>query len=192
VVAGVRSLVVLIAIAIAAGWLGIRHLPARAEADVVAPVRRGEVQSVALDGRGLPMTLLRGVLATQPGQLVDSENLARDRAALAAALADRGYLAARVEPARIVDGKAGAFVTFAIDPGVQFRVRSVTVAGAAQRDAGVITLAAGEIFAADRIARARDALAARLAARGKQSVVEARLVPDHAAGAVDVELVASR
>jgi outer membrane protein assembly factor BamA len=138
------------------------------------------------------VAVLRSVLTTQPGELVDDAKLGRDRDALAAALAARGYFAARVEAPRVVVGDAGAFVTFAIDLGAQFRVRTVTVAGAAQRDTGVITLAAGEIFAAERVARAREALADRLAARGKQSAVEARVMPDLAAGVVDVELVASR
>jgi outer membrane protein assembly factor BamA len=191
-VARVRSFVALVAVAMLAGWLGIRHLPTRAEADVVPSVRPREVQSVAFDGRALPLTVLRSVLTTQAGELVDDAKLGRDREALVAALAARGYLAARVDAPRVVVGESGAFVTFAIDLGVQFRVRTVSVAGAVQRDAGVITLAAGEVFAAERVARAREALADRLAARGKHSVVEARVLPDLAAGVVDVELVASR
>lgn len=66
------------------------------------------------------------------------------------------------------------------------------VSGASQADAGVVTLRTGEVVASERIERARAALADRLAARGKRSDVAANVVPDVAAGMVDIELVASR
>ncbi len=188
-----RSFVVLTAVVLALGWVAIRHLPRTAEAEVARVARPHEVQSVAFDGRRLPIALLRDQLSTHPGDVVDVEKLARDREALAKALAARGYLAAQVKPAQVVhaDG-GGAFVTFAVELGPEFRVRSVTVAGATPLDAGVITLATGEIVMADRIARAREALADRLAARGKPSDVVARVSTDHAAAVVDIELVAVR
>lgn len=189
----VRSFVILTAVVIGLGWLGIRHLPKAAEADVARVARPHEVQSVAFDGRSLPVAVLRAQLKTRPGDVVDSDTLARDREALARALAARGYLAAQVQPAQLVYADGGAaFVTFAIELGPLFRVRSVTVAGAVPTDAGVVTLAVGEIVMAERIARAREALADRLAARGKPSDVVARLSTDRDAAAVDVELVAVR
>lgn len=191
--ADVRSFVILTAVAIVLGWVGIRHLPETAEADVVRVARPHEVQSVALDGRSLPVAALRAELATRPGDVVDVETLARDREAMARALAARGYLAAQVEPARVVYAEGGgAFVTFTIELGPLFRVRSVAVAGAPPLEAGVVTLAVGEIVMTDRVARAREALADRLAARGTPSDVVARLSTDLDAAVVDIELVAVR
>ena len=187
-----RSFVLLIALAIAAGWVGIRHLPTTAAADVVRPAPKREVQSIAFNGRALPTATLRQALSTKPGDVLDEEKLARDREAVLAALASRGYLAAKVGAARIVQTNAGAFVTFAVEPGTQFRIRSVRVAGTTQLEAGVVTLAAGEIVDGHRIDRAREALADRLAARGKRRDVMVHLSTDEALPLVDIELVASR
>ena len=187
-----RSFVLLTALAIAAGWVGIRHLPTRAEADVVRPAPSREVQSISFDGRSLPTSTLREALVTKRGDVVDEEKLARDREAVLAALADRGYLAAQVSAPRIVQTSAGAFVTFAVEQGPEFRVRSVTIAGATQLEAGVVTLAAGEIADGHRIERAREALADRLAARGKRRDVMVHMSTDAAQALVDIELVASR
>jgi len=189
-----RSFVVFVAVVIAAGWVGIRHLPRTAEAEAARVARTQEVESVALDGRGLPaVAALRQAVSTQVGAVVDPAQLASDRAALEAALVTRGYLAAHVAPAKVTrDEDGGAFITFAIEQGRQFRVRSVKLAGATQAEAGVVTLRAGEVVMSDRIERARAALAARLAARGKRRDVAAHVVPDLSAGVVDIELVASR
>jgi hypothetical protein len=188
----VRSFVLLIALAIAVGWVGIRHLPTRAEADVVKSAPSREVQSIAFDGRSLPMSTLRAALSTQPGDILDEEKLARDREAVITALASRGYLAAKVGPAKIVQTAAGAFVVFSVDQGPEFRVRSVGVTGATQLEAGVVTLSAGEIVDGHRIDRAREALADRLAARGKRRDVMVHLSTDVDRALVDIELVASR
>jgi outer membrane protein assembly factor BamA len=188
----VRSFVLLTALAIAAGWIGIRHLPTRAEADVVRPAPSREVQSIAFNGRSLPVATLREALGTKIGDVVDDDKLARDRDALLAALAARGYLAAQVGPARVVQTDAGAFITFAVEQGAQFRLRSVRVAGATELEAGVVTLAAGDIVDGHRIDRAREALADRLAARGKRRDVMVHLSTDAASALVDIELVASR
>lgn len=184
-----RSLVIVLGIVAISAWVLIGRLPAEAEPSVSA--RAQEVQSVALEGRGLPMAL-RTVLATHAGDQLDAGKLDHDRAALEAALVARGYLAARVEPAQVsFDAGGGAFVTFAIARGSEFHVRKVSVTGTTERDAGTVTLAGGEVAMADRIARVRDALAERLAARGgKPGAVAMRVVPDDAAAAVDVELVA--
>lgn len=185
---------VFVAVVIAAGWVGIRHLPRTAEADAARATRPQVVESVALDGRGLPAVgALREAVATRIGAALDADQLARDRAALEAALIARGYLAAHVAPAKVShDEDGGAFITFAIEQGPQFRVRSVKVAGASQAQAGVVTLGAGEVVMSDRIERARSALADRLAARGTRREVTANVMPDLAAGVVDIELVASR
>ena len=185
---------VFVAVVIAAGWVGIRHLPRTAEADVVRTTRPQVVESVALDGRGLPAVgALRQAVSTRVGAVIDPDQLARDRAALEAELVARGYLAAHVAPATVShDEDGGAFITFAIEQGQPFRVRSVKVAGAAPADAGVVTLRTGEVVLSERIERARAALADRLAARGKRSEVAANVVPDISAGVVDIELVASR
>jgi hypothetical protein len=79
-----------------------------------------------------------------------------------------------------------------VTQGPLFRVRSVTVTGASQLDAGVVTLGAGEIALADRIARAQEALADRLAARGKRSDVHVNMSTDVGQSLVDIELVATR
>jgi outer membrane protein assembly factor BamA len=176
----------------AAAWAGIRHLPETAQAEVVRVARRGEVQGVAFDGRSLPMAILRGAVTTKVGDVADAVKLVRDRDALIAALVAHGYLAARVSDARVVNTDGGAaFVTFAIDQGPLFRVRSVTVSGASARDAGVVGLVAGEVALADRIAAATEAVADRLTARGQRSTVAASLATDPA-GFVDIELVADR
>jgi outer membrane protein assembly factor BamA len=188
----VRSFVLLTALAIALGWVGIRHLPTRAEADVVRPAPSREVQSIAFDGRSLPMSTLRAALTTKTGDVLDEEKLASDRAAVLAALADRGYLAAEVSAPRVVQTSAGAFVTFTVEQGPQFRVRSVNVAGATQLEAGVVTLSAGDVIDGHRIERAREALADRLAARGVRRDVLVHMSTDTEQALVDIELVASR
>ena len=186
-----RSFVVLTALVIAAAWLGIRHLPTTAEADVTLAARPREVRSIAFEGRALPTATLRAALQTRTGDVIEAAKLVRDREAMTAALAARGFLAAQVGPAHVVYGDGGAaFVTFAVETGEPFRVRAVTVTGAAQLDAGVVTLDAGEIVQADRIERARAALADRLAARGKPATVTAKLTLDRAAHLVDIELAA--
>ena len=141
-----RSILVLIAVAAAGAWVAIRHLPAT-EAQAAQPqVRIQEVQSVAIDGgRGLPLAALRARLTTRPGQLLDGDQLADDRLALETELSTRGYLAAHVEPAAVAfDARGGAFVTFQIAQGPVFKLRTVTVIGASERDAGVVTLGAGD------------------------------------------------
>jgi outer membrane protein assembly factor BamA len=150
------------------------------------------IQSVAIDGRGLPMASLHNLLSTHAGEHVDSAKLARDRQALEQELVDRGYYAAHVREAQVSYNDAGsAFVTFRIEQGPQFRVRSVIVTGATPKDAGVVALEAGEIASADRIQMARTTLADRLESQGKHVTVAAKVREDEAAAVVDIELVAS-
>ena len=189
----VRSLVILIALVGVAAWGIVRQLP-ESEAGATICTKPQEVQSVAFDSvgerRDLPTAALRSVLATHVGDQLDGAKLDHDRAALEAALAARGYLAATVAPPQITFDGGGAFVTFAIAAGPEFRVRAVAVTGVSERDTGVVTLAVGDIVMTDRLERAREALADRLAARGKPTAVTVKLVRDERAATVDVELVA--
>lgn len=186
-----RVIVFLTAVAIVTIYVGLEHRPVEALADSTRATRPREIRSISLDGRSLPVTTLHQLLETRVGDVVDDAKLARDRAALEEALIATGYLDAKVRDAQIMFGDGGAaFVTFAIVQGPQFRVRSVKVEGASELDAGIVTLAPGEALMADRIAHARDALAERLAARGKRSNVVVHLKRDQSTSSVDVELVA--
>lgn len=172
--------------------LAIRHFPVEAKADPARPGHAQEVRGVAFDGRSLPTAELRALLSTRVGQRIDTAKLARDRAVLEDALVARGFYAAHVADAHIVfDADGAAFVTFPVMQGPQFRVRSVTVTGAAEEDTGIVTLTRGQLIRADRIDQARAALAERLAVRaGKPTDVVAMVRPDLAAAVVDVELAA--
>jgi outer membrane protein assembly factor BamA len=195
----VRLLLVLLAIATSValgGWAVIRHLPDEAQADPTRFVRPQEIQSVSLDGRDLPLAALRDVLETRAGELIDMQAVARDRVALEQVLVARGYLAARVVEPRVTFGAGGAvYVTFAIDQGRLFRIHSVTIAGASDLEAGIVTLGPGDVADASRIALARQALEARLAIRlGVRQLerVAVTLTPDLANGLVDVVLSTGR
>ena len=83
-------------------------------------------------------------------------------------------------------------MTFSVETGPEFHLRSVQVTGAAPKDAGVVTLSAGEVASPARIAEARDALADRLTARGKPASVTVQTTTDASAAAVDVVLSAQR
>ena len=181
------------ALALASAWGIVRQLPeGEAQASPHAS-RPREIESVSLDGDRLPAAALRDVLATHAGDLVDAGKLEHDRAALQAALVRRGYLRATVAPAQVTfDDDGGAFVTFAIAQGSEFHVRSVNVAGVPAKDAGVETIARGEVASPVHIEEARQALATRLAARGVQATVTVEIATDEAAGVVDVTLLASR
>jgi hypothetical protein len=191
-VAVVRSLALLTAVVIVAAWAMLRHLPntsANAEAAVDRPIARlQEVRSIALDGHHLPSARLREALETHPGDQLDTARLARDRGAMERELAGLGYLAARVEPAAITFDAAGAaYITFEIDQGKLFHLRSVEVTGPG-KDVGVVTLAAGDDAVRARIERARQALADALVRRGKPATVALSVHTDLAAAAVDVVL----
>lgn len=186
-----RSIVVLsIAVAILA-YVVVRALPEH-EADAETRVSHPqEIQSVAIDGYRLPMADLRATLTTHAGDQLDSAKLDHDRSALETALVGRGYLSAKVSAAQVMfDSDGGAFITFAVTQGPLFHIRSIAVTGATERDAGVVTIAKGEVVRSDRLERARDAMAERLAARGKQGTVAVKLAPDEAAATVDVVLAA--
>lgn len=182
----------IIATVVVAVWAMFRQVPvttASAEAAVDRPVARlQEIRSVALDGSRVRSAQLRAVIDTRPGAQLDTDRLRRDREAMERALADLGYLGARVEPARVTFDAAGAaYVTFAVDQGLMFHLRNIEVTGAG-RDATVVTLAAGDDALRSRIERARAELADALARRGRPSVVELSIHTDVAAAAVDVVL----
>jgi outer membrane protein assembly factor BamA len=181
----VRSILVLMLAAAAAGCAS----QAAAESAVT---RTQEVQSVALDGeRALPLAALRDVLATHRGDQLDADRLVRERSALESELEGRGYLAARVEPAVVTFAPSGgAYITFQINAGPVFKLRSVTVGGMrAAKDASVVTISTGDDALASRIESARQTLADNLGRRGKAANVTVALHTDMAAAAVDVELL---
>ncbi len=185
-----RSILLAVTVATVAAVGAIRYLPeAEAEPEQIQ-IRAQEIQSVSIDGVGLPLASLRAVLTTRVGQLLDAKQLELDCTALEAELATRGYLAAHVDPPSVTfAANGGAFVSFQITQGPVFHLRTVTVTGATSRDAGVVTLSSGEEVVASRIERARLTLEGNLARRGKprQVGVEIKTVPD--AALVDVELV---
>lgn len=188
-----RSLIVAGALVAASVWGVLRELPEGSAHAGPRVSRPREVESVALDGnsRDLPAAALRDVLTTHPGDQLDAAKLEHDRGALQDALVARGYLAARVgEPQVDFDDDGGAFVTFAITQGAQFHVHAVSIAGAAAKDAGVVTLAAGEVVSAARVEEARQALATRLASRGKPSNVAVQMAT--AADSVDITFLVQR
>jgi hypothetical protein len=190
-----RTLVLVTALATVGSGLAIRHFPEEAQAapapaSVTGPASDASaVRGIALDGgRNLPSAALRAVVSTKVGDLLDAPRLERDRVAIEAELEARGYLAAKVAPASVTHGRrGGAYVVFDVEPGPMFHLRSVTVTGPGQRDAGVVRLAAGDEASRDRIQRARQALADSLARRGGKQV-ELRVTTDEAAAALDLEL----
>jgi outer membrane protein assembly factor BamA len=185
---GVRSLLVCLGLAAVSAVVGIRHRPQPADAARVS--RPLQIQSISLDGRSLPS--LRPVLSLHAGDLFDAAKAAQDRAALESTLVERGYLSAKVDSPQVTyDMTGGVFMTYAITQGPLFHVRSVTVTGATQTNAGVVTIGVGEVVAADRIAHARLALAERLAVRGAPVTVVAKVYPDESAAVADVELAAA-
>jgi Surface antigen variable number repeat len=187
----VRAIALLTALVILGAWAVVRHpqTAANAEAAVDRPVGRlQEVRSVSLDGYQLSLSRLRAVIETHPGDQLDTDRLGRDRAAMERALADLGYLAARVEPAVVTfDAVGAAYVTFEVDQGRMFHLRDVQVTGPG-KDAVVVTLAPGDEAVRARIDHARQALASGLARRAKQVRVELSVHTDLAAAAVDVVL----
>ena len=158
-------------------------------AEPAGAVRPDEIASISIEGRGVPANTLRESLASKPGTLLDDALLAQDRETLRSALVAQGYLAATVAAPHITyDRRGAAFVSFAVTRGPLYHVRSVELAGATAKDAGIVTIVPGDPVEADHIARARQAVAARLAARGKHLDLAVQLHPDDATATVDVVL----
>jgi outer membrane protein assembly factor BamA len=189
-----RSFLIAAGLLAVAGWGVVEQLPEREAQAEPHSVNAPRIQSVSLDGGPrLPMAALREVLETHAGDALEAATLEHDRAAMQDALAARGYLAAKVGAAEVTyDHAGGAFVTFAVESGPEFHVRTVNVVGASAKDAGVVTLSTGDVVSPLRISEARDALADRLAARGKKAAVTVDMTTDQAAAAVDVVLSAQR
>ena len=187
-----RSLVVLTLLAGVGGYGVIRQLPeGTAAAEPSAPVKTHTVEGISFDGRDVPAQALRSVLTTKTGDALDRQKLEHDRNALEAELIARGFLAAKVGSPQInFDADDGAFVTYAVEVGRLYHVHAVAVTGAAPRDIGVVTIAAGDPVEADRLAHAKDALVARLTARGKRHSVALEVRRDDSNALVDVELAA--
>lgn len=176
-----RSLLLLVVCA------GVGACSAEAAKSPALPAQ--QIQSVSIDGRALPLAALRSVLTTKPGAALDAGRLEKDRLALESELAALGHLAAHVDPAAVTYGSSGGvFVTFQVTKGPVFKLRAVTVIGASEREAGVVTLSAGDDAIAGRIERARQQLAESLTRRGKPSEVTVATRTDLAAGVLDVEL----
>lgn len=185
-----RSILILTVLAVSATGLAARYLPASEAVAQPTAVRTQEVQSIAIDGHGLPLAALRAALTTRPGQQLDAQRLEHDRGALEAELASRGYLSARVDPAIVTFGAGGgAFVTYQINQGPVFHFRAIRVVGASEKDTGVVTISPGEEANPGRIERARQQLAANLVRHGgkpRQVVVSTH--QDAAQASVDLEL----
>jgi outer membrane protein assembly factor BamA len=186
-----RSLLLVLAgVAGLAGCEAQAAIASRGEVTADLGTTKG-IQSVAIDGDNLPLAVLRDVLVTKVGGELDPARLAADRVSLERALAARGYLAAHVDPAEVSYSAGRAFVTFPVEQGAVFKVRSIRVTGATERDAGVVTLAVGDPAIESRIEHARQLLADHLARRGKRMDVTVHVTRDEAGAAVDVELIAS-
>lgn len=186
-----RSIAFLTLLVAIGAWVVVRNLPAGdAAASGLVVAKTQEVQSISIDGSGLPLAQLRDTLTTRVGTIVDSVTLEHDRAALEAWLATRGYLAAKVAPPVVTFGPGGgAYVVFDVDRGRLFHLRTIELRGPGWRDAGVLTIASGDEALGDRLVRARQAAEDTLARHGKPIRVELELHPDHAEAALDVVLV---
>lgn len=184
-----RSILLVTAVVIAVAWAMLDRLAAPAAEVAPSPLHRmQEVRSISLDGHNLLQAQLRAVLETRPGSQLDTPRLERDRLAMERALADLGYLAARVAPAIVSFDDAGAaYVTFEVDQGRMFHLRRIEVTGPG-KDAAVVTLSPGDDAIHGRLERARAALADNLAHRGRPDRVELSVRTDLAAAALDVKL----
>ena len=189
----------LAAVVVAGTWVAARHLPqgeARAESVAERDVRTQEVQSISIDTpksprdeRRLPVSELRMLISTKPGELLDQQKLDRDRKAIEGALVACGFLAASVAPASVTFTKnGGAYVVFDVERGPMYRLRTITVTGPGEGDAEVVTLSAGDDAIRARIERARQTLADTIVHRSTKPTVEVRLHEDPATASLDVEL----
>jgi outer membrane protein assembly factor BamA len=173
----------------AGGVVGARHVSARtANAAELALDAEPPIAGIAIDGRRLPLHDLRAAMASHVGGRVDRARLAADREAMAQQLAGRGHLEVEVSAPEVTYADGRAFVTYEVVQGPVFKLRSVTVTGATDRDAGVVTIVAGDDAIAERIEHARRTLEDTLARRGKPSAVSAQVSVDRSQLAVDVEL----
>lgn len=187
-----KSLLVALSVAVGGGYAAFQAWPT-GEAQAARVVRTdGPIASISLataDGADIPILAMRAALVSQRGEQIDAAKLDADRAALLAQLTSRGYLASHVAPAVVVYGEDGAYVTYDIELGVRYRIRTVTVTGATDKDA-VITIGNGDDAIASRIESARNTLSDNLARHGKPHEVSVTTTIDHANLVVDVTLAA--
>ncbi|HEY4183086.1 MAG TPA: POTRA domain-containing protein [Kofleriaceae bacterium] len=187
-----KKLLAIASLAVIGGFVAVKALPTDGDAlaDRVIP-RNGAIASISLDGHedNVPVAALRTDLSTKLGETVDAQKLVTDRQAMLADLVGRGFLSATVSPAQVMFASDGAaYIVFDVSLGQQYRVRSVTVTGATEKDA-VITISSGDDAIASRIESARNILAENLARHGKPHDVTLTTTVDHAAAVVDVALV---
>jgi outer membrane protein assembly factor BamA len=102
------------------------------------PVRLVERLVVVVEGGGVDEAIVRGAAGVAPGQPFDDADLAPAAARIRAALARRGWRAARVEP--VVRGDLSVEVELRVFPGEPVRVRAVSLTG--DPGAAAATLAA--------------------------------------------------
>lgn len=181
-----RSIVVLTVVAIVCAFAVVHNLPEGDAYAAPAVVKTKEVHSISIDGLGLPMAALRDAMETEVGAVVDTETLERDRLALARALTDRGYLAAKVAPPVVTFGTSGgALVVFDIDRGPLYHVRTISLDGQGW-STGVMPIVSGDAASVERLERVRQAVQATLGRHGTQLRVELAIEPDHADAMIDV------
>ncbi len=181
-----RSIAVLTVVAIVGAFAVVHSLP---EGDAYADpavVKTKEVHGISIDGLGLPMAALRDAMETEVGAVVDTETLERDRLALTRALADRGYLAAKVAPPIVTfGGSGGALVVFDIDRGPLYHVRTISLDGQGWT-AGVMPIVSGDEASVERLERVRQAVQATLVRHGTQLRVGLAVEADHDDAMIDV------
>lgn len=192
-----RWIVVAVVVA-AAAWGVLANLPEAATASAsglasphhaLAP-SSNLVRGIALDGgRGLPLAELRAVIGTKVGAAIDEKQLAADRDAVEAELAERGYLAAKVADPVVTYANGGVYVVFDVQRGPMFRLRSVTITGPGQGDGSIVTIAAGDPAIQSRMAQARASLETSLSRNGKPAAVSLVVHSDRDAAVVDVDFI---
>ncbi|MBS1119961.1 MAG: hypothetical protein H6Q90_2189 [Deltaproteobacteria bacterium] len=184
-----RSIVLLTLVTAACAWVVVRHLPAGTAEAAPTIAKSQRIESISIDGVGLPIAALRATMSTKLGTIVDDATLEADRARLLAALTRRGYLAAKVAPPVVTFGGGGVYVVFDIVRGPLYHLSAVELVGPSWHDAGVVTIAAGDEALGDRLARARQAAQDTLSRHGKSVQVELILHPDPIAETVAIQLV---
>jgi outer membrane protein assembly factor BamA len=187
----VRSILLLTAAVAAAAGVVVHDLPEGDAQAAVVVTHRQTIESISIDGgRGLPFAQLRDAMETKLGSSVETAKLAQDRAIIERELAARGYLTAKVaEPVVTFGPTGGIYVVFDVERGPMYRVRTVTLDGPSWKDAGVVTISAGDDALGDRLTRVRQAAEETLARHGKPLHVELQLTPDRAEAMVDVRLI---
>jgi len=149
------------------------------------------IESISIDGHGLPLAQLREAMSSTIGSTVDTQTLAHDRRALEDLLTARGYLSARVAAPVVTFGPSGGvYIVFDVDRGPLFHVRSVTLEGPAWKHGGVVTLASGDEALAGRFDRVRLAAEETLGRHGKHVHVALDVTRDTADAMVDLRLIA--